>query len=139
MQPMPSKWLSPDTLPADAQAQVDSYERRVLTTGPLAVDPIKQAFVGVLMENDNYRPVTFVVRLFSKDDCPKRLTAELAITIPPQCAIGIAFDVPGFFYEAQVAQPPIWGLLTSVYALTQDFRPIAANTLHPMDLIMIHG
>lgn len=135
----PLKWLSPDALPTDVRAHADACPRRVLTTGPLAVDPGVQTFVGVLLENDNYRPVTFIVRLFSKDDCPKRLTTELALTIPPQCAIGIAFDVPGFFYEAQVAQPPIWGLLTSVYGLTNDFSPIAANTLHPMDLIMIHG
>ncbi len=135
-----SKWSLANEVRSESIAEYSAfYPSRVFSTGPLAVDPKRQQFVGVLMENDKYRPARFIIRLFNKDVCPKELTTELCITIPPRCSIGIAFDVPGFFYEAQISQQPTWGLLTAVYALTGEFVPIAANTLHPTDLVMLHG
>jgi hypothetical protein len=134
-----SQWRVEDEVQTETfMENSDSYPRRVFTTGPLSIDPERQKFVGVLMENDTYHPAKFIVRLFNKDHCPKKLKTEICITIPPRCSIGIAFHVPGFFYEAQISQISSWGLLTAVYGLTCDFVPIAANTLHPMDLIMIH-
>jgi hypothetical protein len=107
----------------------------VLSTGPLATDPEVQQSVGVLVENNLSRRAVAMIRLFNGDVCPKAMTVDTAVSLDPGCAAGIAFPIPGFFYEAQVGLPRRRGVLVSVYGLTADFKPIAANTLHMRDLV----
>lgn len=106
----------------------------VLTTGPLAIDPVTQRFVGILVQNNRARLTEVGVRLYNWDVCPKDRVVGTVIPVDPNCAAGVAFDNPGFFYEAQLVLPSLRAIRASVYALTADFQPVADNTLHWREL-----
>lgn len=111
----------------------------ILTTGPLAIDEELQRSVGVIVENNGPCAITATIRLFNKSACPKELAVETPETVEPGCVVAISFDNPGFFYEAQVELPGLFGVLVTVYGLTALFRPIAANTLHHSQLVVLPG
>lgn len=129
----PSGW---NMAPEDASPR-GFFPERVLSTGPLAINPVIQEFVGVLIENDGPRATTVGIRLFNKDVSPKALVVNVPVEIDPAGTVGIAFANPGFFYEAQVGLSRAEDVRVAVYGLTADFQPIAANTLHPRDLVRI--
>ncbi len=108
----------------------------IYTTGPLAIDP-EQFLIGVIVENNTDRAISFEVRIFDKDLCPKVLAIRLRNTIQSGCIFQLAFPVPGFFYEVQIAVPAVRDIFITVYGLTGDFRIIAGNTLRHSELIII--
>lgn len=125
-----------DLSPRTTSTRVTIPER-VVSTGPLAIDPVVQEFVGVLVENNRSRPIVVGIRLFNKDVTPKALVVDVAVPIDPGGTVGIAFPNPGFFYEAQVALPRARDVLVAIYGLTGAFQPVAANTLRSGELITL--
>ena len=132
---MPGGWIAHDAAPIAKWSLWDGNAHMVVTTGPLAVDPIAQRFVGVLVENDGRRAIRVRELLFSLEECPKTLQFDSTITIGPNCAVGIAYPNPGSFYEVQIALPGRReNIRASVYGLGPSFETLAANTLHWEDL-----
>ncbi len=69
--------------------------------------------------------------------CPKILTFELELIVPPGCSFTPFFDIPGFFYEVQVEVPKLADIFIAVYGLTEQFGVVAANTLRHSELIIL--
>ena len=105
---------------------------KILTTGPLAVDP-EQTGVGVIVQNNT--PRTLKVRLFliDKTTCPKRIFRAIKLNIRPGCLFIEAFPVWASVYEVQVQE--VSGILVSVYGLGFEFKVIAGNTLRHSELV----
>ena len=128
---MPNGWtVAPQGLRTPGTWDGDA----TLSTGPLAIDPETQRYVGVLVQNNRRRMTEIGVRLFNLDVCPKDLCLQGLIAVDPDCAVGMAFANPGFFYEVQLVLPSQRAVRASIYALTADFVPLAASTLHWRDL-----
>jgi len=107
------------------------------STGPLAIDPLIQSFIGVIVENNTGIDIKAIVRLFDKDPCPKFLAFKLLLDIPAGCAFTPFFDIPGFFYEVLVEVPALPDILIAVYGLTGQFGVVAANTLRHSELTLL--
>ena len=107
------------------------------STGPLAIDPLIQSFIGVIVENNTSFNIKATIRLFDKDSCPKILVFELVLHIPPGCAFTPFFDIPGFFYEVKIEVSDLPEILITVYGLTEQFGVVAANTLRYSELTLL--
>lgn len=109
----------------------------MFSTGPLALDPEMQKFVGVIVENNSISTITTTILLFNKDTCPKTLAVKLDATLPPGCLFPPFFDPPGFFYEVQVQVPDVLNIFVAVYGLTENFGVVAGNTLRHQELVIL--
>ena len=112
-------------------------EKRVYTTGPLAIDPEIQIYVGVIVENQTNDEIDAKIWLINKEPCPKTVANLIQITIPASCSFNFAFDIWSFFYEVIVQVPEAREVNITIYGLTYNFKPIAANTLKHTELKMI--
>ena len=108
------------------------------TTGPLAIDPAEQSFVGVIIQNQSATEINARIWLINKDFCPKAVADFIEITIPSGCLFQFAFDTWAFFYEVVIEVPRIPEVNLTIYGLSDDFRPIAANTLRHTELKLIN-
>lgn len=116
-------------------------ELRIYTTGPLAIDPEIQRYVGVVVQNNSTTSITCNVKLFDKDVCPKLLAYNNSgIELSPGCSSPALIDLEllnVFFYEVRVEAPSNANILAAVYGLTETFGVVAANTLRHSELILL--
>ncbi len=108
---------------------------KALSTGPLAVEPLEQTGVGVIVQNNTSKTVWVRVLLIDKTSCPKKIFRALKLTIHPGCLFIEAFPVWATIYEVQVEAIP--GILVSIYGLGMEFRVIGGNTLRHSELIVL--
>ena len=114
-------------------------EPLLYTTGPLAIDPAEQAFVGIIIQNQAPEEIDARIWLINKDFCPKAVADFIEVTISPDCLFQFAFDIWAFFYEVVIEVPRIPEVNLTIYGLSNDFRPIAANTLREAELKLINN
>ncbi|MGI6037131.1 MAG: LysM peptidoglycan-binding domain-containing protein [Limnochordia bacterium] len=119
------------------EAPAPEPDQFALSTGPLAVDPIRQRYIGVLIQNIGNRRIWVTLRIYNKERCPKRVAIEERIKIRPGCTYADTFFPPGFFYEVEIRVPSDAQVLASVYGLSRRFGVIAGNTLRHSELTFV--
>lgn len=127
--------------PGDVLCVPALLKDRLYTTGPLAIDPVLQAFIGLIVENTSTSCKTEVkstIWLINKEPCPKEVFDWFSVRIPPGCSFILAPRIWSFFYEVIIKVPPFPDINITIYGLTENFQLIGANTIRHTELKTIH-